>query len=93
MAKLTNLKPVLSTALHSITNAKPVTREQERAQRAPWRKWYGLKRWRDMRWDVLVEAMFTCQICGTLEGNTSKLVADHRKPHRGDAVLFWIGPT
>lgn len=42
-----------------------------------------------MRWDVLVDAEFVCQMCGKLEGNTSKLVADHRKPHRGDPELFW----
>jgi 5-methylcytosine-specific restriction endonuclease McrA len=89
MTKLTTLKPRISSASHTIGKATPITRDQERAQRAPWRKWYGLKRWRSMRWDVLVEAMFTCQMCGKLEGKTSKLVADHRKPHRGDPVLFW----
>ncbi|MDI7923391.1 HNH endonuclease [Ferirhizobium litorale] len=89
MSKLTTLKPRLSSASHTISKSAPITRDQERAQRAPWRKWYSLKRWRDMRWDVLVEAMFTCQMCGTLERDTSRLVADHRKPHRGDPVLFW----
>jgi 5-methylcytosine-specific restriction endonuclease McrA len=24
-----------------------------------------------------------------VEGNTSKLVADHKKPHRGNEHLFW----
>ncbi|MBX5303098.1 HNH endonuclease [Rhizobium sp. NLR12b] len=89
MAKLTSLKPRLSSEPHAVTKAEPITREQERAQRAPWRRWYGLKRWRDMRWDVLVEAAFQCQMCARIEGDTSKLVADHRKPHRGDPALFW----
>lgn len=41
--------------------------------------------------DVLLRDMFTCQWpgCGRVEPNTSKLVADHRRPHRGDPVLFW----
>lgn len=33
--------------------------------------------------------MFTCQCCGRIEGDTSKLVADHIIPHRGDPALFW----
>nr|WP_259672432.1 hypothetical protein [Rhizobium sp. NLR12b] len=28
-------------------------------------------------------------MCARIEGDTSKLVADHRKPHRGDPALFW----
>ena len=27
--------------------------------------------------------------CGKIEGDTSQLVADHRRPHRGDERLFW----
>jgi 5-methylcytosine-specific restriction enzyme A len=27
--------------------------------------------------------------CGELQGNTSLLVCDHIKPHRGDEALFW----
>jgi 5-methylcytosine-specific restriction protein A len=89
MTNLSTLKPLISSTRHTITKAKPMTREQGRVQRAPWRNWYGLKRWKDMRWEVLTEARFTCQMCGLLDGDTSKLVADHRKPHRGDPVLFW----
>ena len=89
MAKLTNLKPRIATIAHTITKVEPMEREQERAKRSPWRKLYGLKRWKDMRWDVLTEAMFMCQMCGKLEGDTSKLVADHKRPHRGDLNLFW----
>lgn len=89
MSRLSTIKPRISSASHTIGKADPITRDQERAQRAPWRKRYGLKRWKDMRWAVLVDAMFTCQMCGKLEGDTSKLVADHRKPHRGDPSLFW----
>lgn len=42
-----------------------------------------------MRARVLLDAMYTCDMCGRLEGDTSKLVADHIKPHRGNPVLFW----
>ncbi|HEY0123263.1 MAG TPA: hypothetical protein VGC14_16180 [Rhizobium sp.] len=28
-------------------------------------------------------------MCGHVEGDTSKLVADHHKPHRGDRALFF----
>ncbi len=42
-----------------------------------------------MRQRVLLTAMYTCAMCGKLEGDTSKLVADHVKPHRGNASLFW----
>ena len=40
---------------------------------------------------VLVRDLFTCQWpgCGRIEANTSQLVADHRRPHRGDERLFW----
>ncbi|MDW9781803.1 HNH endonuclease [Sinorhizobium meliloti] len=89
MSRLSTLKPRISSASYTLNKADPLTREQERAKRSPWRKWYGLKRWRDMRWDVLTEALFTCQMCGNLESDTSKLVADHRKPHRGKPELFW----
>ncbi|WP_419827673.1 HNH endonuclease [Sphingomonas sp.] len=33
--------------------------------------------------------LFTCQICGLIEPDTSQLAADHREPHRGDEALFW----
>lgn len=56
---------------------------------APWRAWYGTARWRKLRWSILVRDLFTCRRCGLLEGNTSQLVADHVRPHRGDQRLFW----
>ena len=58
-------------------------------ERPPWHKWYYLARWRDLRWSVLEAAMFTCEWCGRIEPDTSKLVADHKEPHRGDPDLFW----
>jgi 5-methylcytosine-specific restriction endonuclease McrA len=54
-----------------------------------WRAWYRTREWRRLRWRVLVAAAFTCAMCNRLTGDTSKLVADHIEPHRGDAKLFW----
>lgn len=55
----------------------------------PLRPLYSTARWRRLRWAVLVRDLFTCQMCGRLEGNTALLVADHAKPHRGREALFW----
>ena len=46
-------------------------------------------RWQALRWEVLVEAAFTCVRCQRVEGDTALLVADHKMPHRGVAALFW----
>lgn len=64
--------------------------ERSKARRvvSPWRNWYSEKVWIDLRWQVLVDALFTCAMCGRIEGNTSQLVGDHIKPHRGDRALF-----
>lgn len=56
---------------------------------APWRAWYKTARWQRLRWSVLVRDLFTCQKCRRIGADTSKLVADHRRPHRGDDRLFW----
>jgi 5-methylcytosine-specific restriction endonuclease McrA len=57
----------------------------------PWHKWYKTARWQRLRQQVFLRDHFTCQMpgCGRLEGNTSRLVADHKQPHRGDERLFW----
>jgi 5-methylcytosine-specific restriction enzyme A len=55
----------------------------------PWRRWYSLKRWRDLRLEVLARDLFTCRMCRRLEADTSQLVADHIVQHRGDPGRFW----
>lgn len=55
----------------------------------PWRAWYKTARWRALRLKVFLRDLYTCQMCGRLEGDTSKLVCDHIKPHRGDERVFW----
>ncbi|NYT43118.1 HNH endonuclease [Sphingomonas sp. R-74633] len=90
MAKLTSIRPRvgrLRTALASVAVNRQ-ERDRQRDER-PWRRWYKTARWQALRWQVLVRDLFTCQMCGLLVADTSKLVADHRKPHRGLAALFW----
>jgi 5-methylcytosine-specific restriction endonuclease McrA len=92
MGKLTSLRPRLSTLRSKLASA-PVTRQERdrvRDQR-PWRRWYKTSRWQKLRMLILLRDRFTCQWpgCGRVEPDTSQLVADHRKAHRGDEALFW----
>lgn len=88
MAKLKQLKPLLSTLKPAISTPATAEYEQRRAT-VPWRAWYGTQRWKNLRWDCLVRDRFTCRMCGRMEPDTSQLVADHIEPHRGEAALFW----
>jgi 5-methylcytosine-specific restriction protein A len=64
--------------------------ERQRNAFNPLRALYRSARWAKLRWATLVQDLFTCQMCGLgPQADTSKLVADHRRPHRGDLVLFW----
>lgn len=67
------------------------TADAARTVATPWRKWYWTSRWRETRMRVFARDGFTCQRpgCGLMTANTSKLVCDHRQPHRGDEALFW----
>lgn len=92
MGKLSSPAPRLKAAPYRL--ALPSRTERgEAAQRAvqPWRAWYNTAAWRVLRIEVFKRDRFTCQWpgCGRVEGNTSKLVCDHRRPHRGDQALFW----
>jgi 5-methylcytosine-specific restriction endonuclease McrA len=64
-------------------------RSRQRDRFNPWRAWYKTAEWQKLRWRILARDLFTCQMCGCLGSDTSRLVADHRTPHRGDATLFW----
>lgn len=91
MARLTSVTPRLGRLRSKLAVGAPVTRQERDRVRdeRPWRKWYKTARWQRLRWSVLLRDLFTCQRCGRLEADTSKLVADHRQPHRGVAALFW----
>lgn len=71
------------------TQPTEAVRTAQRVEDAPWRKWYGTERWKALRWQVLLDAMFTCAMCGDAIADTSQLVADHVKPHQGNDQLFW----
>lgn len=80
------LTPLASGRLQVASTSQE--RDRVRDQR-PYRKWYHTARWRALRWAVLVRDAFICGKCGDLVADTSKLVADHKQPHRGNARLFW----
>lgn len=54
-----------------------------------WKAWKKTVKWQRLRWSVLVRDLFTCQRCRKVEADTSQLVADHIKAHKGDKHLFW----
>ena len=89
MARLTRLKPRLSH--RRPVSAAPSGRQAYDAARdkQEWRRWYKTARWQRLRMVVLTRDLFTCQRCWRIEADTSLLVADHRRAHRGDEALFW----
>lgn len=92
MGRLTQLRPRLGSMPRRVGGSLPATeaeRSRLRDALAPSRAWYKTARWQRLRWDVLVRDLFTCRLCGRIEGVTSRLVADHIVPHRGDAGRFW----
>lgn len=90
MGKLSNLKPALASLPSTVAFAPKDEQERDRFRdQQPWRKWYRTSRWRRLRWAVLVRDHFTCQRCKVVEADTSCLVANHKRPHRGDERLFW----
>jgi 5-methylcytosine-specific restriction protein A len=90
MPRLSSLKSSLPSLASSVAYAPKDEQERDRFRdQQHWRKWYRTARWKKLRWAVLLLQGFTCTRCGKLEGDTSQLVADHVKPHRGDEALFW----
>ena len=92
MGRLTELPHRLRAAPPRLARApvaEPALMSRFRDEMLPWRKWYKTARWQKLRWSVLVRDLFTCKRCKRLEANTSRLVADHIVPHRGDEVMFW----
>lgn len=59
----------------------------------PWRNWYKLKRWQDLKMAVHVRDCFICQRTGVLcigkHPAPDSPAANHKIPHRGDPRLFW----
>ncbi|MBI0021013.1 HNH endonuclease [Bartonella sp. W8097] len=91
MPKLPSIKsqvPTLAPLIGIPTGDRKAWLKQ-RDENVGWRKWYRTKRWQRLRWQTLTKAMFTCAMCGRIEADTSKLVCDHIKPHRGNETLFY----
>lgn len=92
MGRLKSLPPRLSAPASRLSYLQGDRQafDRDRDQQG-WRRWYKTARWQKLRMSVLVRDLFTCQMpgCGKIEGDTSQLVADHRRPHRGDERLFW----
>lgn len=93
MARLKTMPSLLVTLPPALgyLDAPSNSQSANRTLFSPWRKWYATARWRKLRLKIFARDMFTCQWpqCGLTTADTSQLVADHRKPHRGDELLFW----
>lgn len=89
MPKLKQMAPRLASLPPRLK--RQADAEGHDAKAEPWRKWYSLKRWAELRLRVFTRDLFTCQWqgCGFASANPSDLVADHVVPHRGDERLFW----
>lgn len=90
MPRLHNVRPLLGR-LQPVVKATPRDAAGHSRQAEPWRGWYGLKAWKELRLRIFERDLFTCQRegCGRLEPRTSQLVCDHVRPHKGDRALFW----
>lgn len=82
-SRLTAMRPTL------VAPKDEAGRSAFRARTHAYRAWYKTARWQKLRWKALVDAAFICAICGKGESDTSRLVADHIIPHRGNPDLFW----
>lgn len=88
MQRLKPLLPTLQPTLGYISQGEQ-DRNRYRYSTEPWRVWYGSARWKQLRWQVCVRDLFTCQLCHRIAGRKGEAVADHKVPHRGNALLFW----
>lgn len=90
MGRLRQLKPRIASSRPRIASqGHEADRRKLRDQVNAMRRNYKTAAWKRLRWQVLLDAQFTCARCGTINSDTSRLVADHKRPHRGDPDLFW----
>jgi len=87
MGKLSNIRPLVGSIASPVGRLTDAHGHSDATE--PWRRWYKTARWQKLRWSVLVRDMFTCFRCQRVQGDTSLLVAHHKRPHRGDPILFW----
>lgn len=81
------LKALAPRLKPSIGNERVRLNDREKLQ--PWRRWYHSAEWKRLRMAVLIRDMFTCQICGKIESDTSQLIGDHTIPHNGNRDAFF----
>jgi 5-methylcytosine-specific restriction enzyme A len=91
MGKLRQLRGPLAVLKPRVAflNDDKAAASRARDRRVEWRAWYKTRAWRQLRWRVLMRDLFTCQMCGKVEPDTSQLVGDHKQPHKGDQALFF----
>lgn len=88
MGKLAALPSTLASLAPTIGFQRDAHGHSPEAE--PWRAWYCTAEWKRLRLATFKRDGWTCQCgCGTKEGRSSQLVADHKTPHRGDQKLFW----
>lgn len=91
MGKLSNIRPAVSIAPSPLPRA--TDRHGHDSTAEPWRKWYSTPRWRRLREQVFRRDGYICQrsgaICGGKGNDWNSPVANHKRAHRGDPVLFW----
>lgn len=90
MGRLTSPPSRLAPAPYRLGVA-PTTASTARRDASPLRRLYDTARWRETRRRIFERDHFTCQWpgCGRIQSDTSQLVCDHVRPHRGDLGLFW----
>lgn len=94
MARLSSLPPRIGAAPARLDRA-PTDQQSPRRRRdnAPWRSWYGTARWQRLRQEVLIRDAYTCQRTGQVLGGKypapDSPTVNHKKPHRGNPILFW----
>lgn len=94
MGRLSQAPARLGFAPRRLANAPDQAQGPEPVQHsAPWKAWYKTKRWRDLRQLVLLRDAYTCQrtgrVCGGKYPAPDSPVVNHKRPHRGNATLFW----
>jgi 5-methylcytosine-specific restriction enzyme A len=80
---------------------RPVAQQSRQAQKRdfdrfrrrdkPWRKWYNLRLWRDIRAVQLVRQPL-CERCKAEGLIVAATIVNHHPPHRGDWQRFVSGP-
>lgn len=94
MVKLTVAPSLLTTLRPVLTPPARTEAERSRARYAanPWRGWYGLKVWRDLRRLVMRRDGMQCQETGvlltTIPNRPTSAIVDHICDHKGDWSLF-----